>query len=163
MGPLQQISNSYVHVLHSNRPAATSIQTQATKVPSSKKHPTTSSNVITGPKRGPQSPLSKACVQYSNLHIVDSECSKSDENTSSTISSEKNTRSSSQGTPAYSQSPKSVIKVKKSSNKMIWPSEDPMKKFERQDQLCLSSLFSSNQTPSHSTSRTRSKIGKGIY
>ena len=74
VGPLQPVSNSYVHILQSNRPSSTNIQRLSTKVPSYKKHPTTSLNVNAGPKRAPSSPLSKTCVQYSNLNIVDSEC-----------------------------------------------------------------------------------------
>lgn len=144
------------------QPSANRFQTQSTKVPSSKMNPSTSLNVITGPKRAPSSPLSKTCVQYSNLHIVDSDCSDSYDNTLSSTSDEKYSRLSSQGTPVYSKSPKSVIKEKKKSNKIIELSNEPFKVLESHDQLWLSNLFNSNQSPSNSTTRTRNKIGKGM-
>ena len=162
VGPLQQISNSYIHVLHSMQHSGNSFQKQSAKVPSSKKNPSTSINVITGPKRAPSSPISKTCVRYSNLHIVDSECSDSYDNTLSSMSDEKYSKSSSQGTQVYSKSPKSVIKEMKKSNKIIESSNEPFKVQENHDQLCLSNLFTSNQSPSNSTTRTRNKIGKGM-
>ena len=144
------------------QPSANRLQTQSTKVPSSKKNPSTSINVISGPKRAPSSPLSNTCVQYSNLHIVDSECSGSYDSTLSSTSDEKYSRLSSQGTPVNSKSPKSVIKEKKKSNKIIESSNEPFKVLESHDQLWLSNLFNSNQSPSNSTTRTRNKIGKGM-
>ena len=164
VGPLQPISNSYVHILQSKRLSGTNIQRLSTKVPSSKKHPTTSLNVSTGPKRAPSSPLSKTCVQYSNLNIVDSECSNYDnKSSSSTLSDEKKARSFNQySTSGYPKSPKSVIKEKKKSNIITESLDETIREPESQDQLCLSSLFSLNLNPSHSTIRTRSKIGKGM-
>ena len=163
VGPLQQISSPYIHVLHSKQKSTARPQTQSIKVPSSKKHPSTSINVINGPKRAPSSPVSKTCVQYSHLHIVDSECSNSYDTTLSSLSDEKNSRSSCQGTPIFSKSPKSVIKEKKKSNKIVESSEDAFEKVESHDQLCLSNLFNSNQSPSNSTTRTRNKIGRGMF
>ena len=170
VGPLQQISNSYIHVLQSEVPSEKSSPIQATKVPSSKKPLSTSTRTdfrTTYSKETSLSPLSKICDRCRNLNIIDSESySCEDKKSRAPNSSYDNQNISSINNRCISdcsKSPKSVIKEKKPHSKIVNESSD--RNFEAgqdEDKLYLSSLFDSNLNPSYSTNRTRYKIGKGM-
>ena len=164
VGPLQQISIPYVQVLQSTKISEKNNSTLPTT--SSTSPTSTSSNAVsknTFSKPLSTTPLSKTCDQYSNLNIVDSEAStscdkisKSNLNNIVSMSSMAGYRLSSSKYPA------SVIKEKKAlANSLKEDTESKRRDDEGSNRLYLADMFPFNTNPSHSTDKTRQKIGKG--
>ena len=171
VGPLQQISSSFIHVLQTEEPNQKNSPIQATKVPLSKKPLSTSKRTksrTTYSKETSSAHLSKICDHCSNLNIIDSEPYSCEDNKSKMPNSSCNDNQniSSMNNRCISdcsKSLKSVIKEKKTHSTIVNESSDhSLEGYQDNNKLYLSSLFDSNSNPSYSTSRTRYKIGQGM-
>ena len=168
VGPLQQISNSYVHILQSAKLSETNnLIEQPATLPLYSSPPSTSSHTVSGntfSKPSSATPLSKTCDQYSNLNIIEPDTGASGDKIlmSSTLSDTAPVSSMKGCRLVCSKFPPSVISEKKSSTEGAKDSTDlKVGNDEDSNKLFLAPMFHSNPSPSHSTSRTRCKIGNG--